>query len=146
MTQFLGQNDVIRQIYFMFKFRNCFNVLATEYPIGFLFIAMLKTCFKSVKFSKKAHLRGKSSKLRHFGPKMTSYVKFTSYLNFKNCFNGLATEYPIRFIFVAMFRKWFYECQVLEKPNLKGQLQASRPFKSVYKFERVNWLIGNTWY
>ena len=44
-----------------FNFKNGFNGLATDYPMGLLFIARFKSVFKSVKFSKTAHFRGKSS-------------------------------------------------------------------------------------
>ena len=67
--------------------------------MGNLFITRLKNGFDSAKFSKIANFMGKSSKLSCF--------------NFKNCFNGLAMEYPMGFLFIARFEIGF-KSQILE--------------------------------
>ena len=63
MTEFLGQNDIIRQNDVIFNFKYYFNGLATDYPMGLLFIIRFKSGFKSVEFSKVANFRENPSKL-----------------------------------------------------------------------------------
>ena len=46
----------------------------------------------------------------------------TSIFNFKNCFNGLTTEYAIRFLFIARFKYGFKRANFSKKSLFKGEI------------------------